>query len=149
MKQTVLEQDLEAIRSHLSNPAQVVIAKSKPLPFTNPRLQIHFRKGSKQHSAHYLTADTPEEIRAWLFDDSRGESTVCMVDKAIRQGADYLTCHINAWDSCDDIAKACIPGMVRVKARIFEANDLALKTLRGLIFFSRFDDFCVVKGPTR
>jgi hypothetical protein len=77
-----------------------------------------------------------------------GKRMVPMVEQAIEKGADYLLCRVSCWDGWEELVEECFGHVTWTTPRTCFAPEGGLKGLRGVVLFSRYDDFCVVNNPS-
>jgi hypothetical protein len=77
-----------------------------------------------------------------------GERMVPMVEQAIEKGADYLLCRVSSGDGWPEIVEQCFGHVTYTTNRTCFAADESLRGLRGVVLFSRYDDFCIVNNSS-
>lgn len=120
-------------------------------PFSTPGFRVWFHeKGEKLIVGEFFEPTFPEDIRGWLLEpkvsSKDGKPMKPMVAQAREKGADVLMCRVTPWGPWEELVQTCFGPIQQEGAKTFSAVHPALEHLRGVILFSRYDEFRVVNN---
>lgn len=128
--------------------------RARPLPIGGPFwVYFHAKRGSPQRGLpEHFDPDCPETLKPYLLGPAEpgrdGKPKVPMVNQAIAKGADYLLCRVSRWEGWQEIVEGCFGRVTWSGERTCFAPEGCLQGLRGVVLFSRYDDFCIVNDPS-
>ncbi len=95
--------------------------------------------------------DCAEDLKPYLLGPGGigrdGKPMMPKVQEAIDKGADYLLCRVSRWDGWHEIVEGCFGRVDWISPWACFAPESCLRDLRGVVLFSRYDDFCVINNP--
>ena len=151
---TNIDRHLDDMQDHVkqflssnSTPATLIV----PEPFEAEPFKISFQKKSMgQTGGRFFKPVFSEDLEPYLLGPGRagrdGKPMVPMVTQAINKGADYLFCRVPGWEGLDIIVKKIFADITLANYRTFFTNDNRLDSLRGIVLFTRFDNYRIVNN---
>ena len=138
--------DAEAarIREHVE---KAIDSGEEPGPFATDNYRITFGLGA--NSSHIPCLIDPvfsEELEPHLLGPAPKEDMIPMVEQAREKGADYLFCRTPRWEGWPTIVASCFAPVSYSNGRTYFTDDSRIQGLRGIVLFSRYDDFCIVNN---
>jgi hypothetical protein len=138
--------DVEAakIKEHVE---RAIYLGEEPWPFATDDYRITFGPGANTPNTSCLFDPVfSEDLEPHLLGPSEKENMVSMVEQAREKGADYLFCRTPKWEGWPAIVSNCFASVSYSNGRTYFTGDSRIHGLRGIVLFSRYDDFCVVNN---
>jgi hypothetical protein len=138
------------VKAFQSKPGRPI--NSRPASFNAGAFRVSFVAKSDPESApiECFSPDSIEELKSYLLGPGGagkdGTLMKPMTIQAREKGADYLFCRTPKWGNWRDIVGRCFANVTCKNAQTYFTSDRTVLDLRGIVLFSRYDDFCIINN---